>query len=80
MGNFDQESKYQGVCTRYIQELQEKLLWIEVLDLEIVAQPHRAGALWARDILGNETHSTEQIQPLENQPPTTDSHGKGVSI
>jgi hypothetical protein len=77
MGNFDQESKYQDVCTRYIQELQGKLLWIGLLDLEIVAQAHRAGALWALDTLGNETHSTEQIRPSGNNTP---SIGKDASL
>ena len=63
IGNWNQESKYQDACTRYIQELQEKLPWVGALDLNIVAQGHRAGALWALDTLGNEIRSTEQIQP-----------------
>jgi hypothetical protein len=66
MGNLAQESKYQDACTRYIQELMEKLPWAVALDLEVAAQAHRAGALWIRDTLGNETHSTEHIQPSGN--------------
>jgi hypothetical protein len=66
MGNLVQESKYQDACTRYIQELMEKLPWAVALDLEVAAQAHRAGALWVRDTLDNETHNTEHIQPSEN--------------
>jgi hypothetical protein len=82
MGNWGQESKYQAVCTRYIQELQEKLPWAGVLDLNIVAQGHRAGALWALGTLGNGTHSTEQIQPSENQSSAqlSQNDGKDASL
>ncbi len=66
VGNWDRESKYQSDCTQYIRELQEKFPWIGALDLNIVAQGHRAGALWMLDTLGNGTHSTEQIQSSEN--------------
>jgi hypothetical protein len=77
MGNWDRESKYQADCTRYIQELQEKLPWVGALDLNIVAQGHRAGALWALDTLRSEIHNTEQIRPSENNTSTT---GKDVSL
>jgi hypothetical protein len=77
VGNWDQESKYQSDCTRYIQELQEKFPWVGALDLNIVAQGHRAGALWALDTLGNGTHSTEQTQPSENQPSAQLSQNNG---
>lgn len=70
VGNWDRESKYQSDCTQYIQDLQEKLPWVGALDLNIVAQGHRAGALWMLDTLGNGIHSTEQTQSSKNDIPT----------
>lgn len=60
MGNFVEESKYQHVCREHIQELRENHRWVCLLDLEIAAQMHRQGALWARDTFGNGTDSTKQ--------------------
>lgn len=76
VGNWDQESKYQSDCTRYIQELQEKFPWVGALDLNIVAQGHRAGALWMLDTLSNGIRSTEQIEPFVNDTAAT---GKDAS-
>lgn len=65
MGSFDEERKYQRACTLHIQELQGNHPWVGPLDLEIVAQAHRQGALWVRDNYGIGIESTEQIQPSE---------------
>lgn len=77
VGNWDRESKYQSACTQYIRELQEKFPWVGALDQNIVAQGHRAGALWMLDTLGNEIHSIQQIQSSENNNPLS---GKDVSL
>lgn len=77
VGNWDRESKYQSDYTRYIQELQEKFPWVGALDLNIVAQGHRARALWMLDTLGNGIRSTERIQPSEND---TAMLGKDASL
>lgn len=77
MGNFHQESKYQDACTQYIQELQERVQWVGVLDLEIVAQAHRAGALWVRDTFDSKIDNPEQVQSSANNTPTT---GKDTAL
>lgn len=60
MGNFVEESKYQRACREHIQELRENHRWVCLLDLEIAAQMHRRGALWARDTFGNGIGNTER--------------------
>ena len=49
MGNFVEERKYQHACSASIRELQDNHRWVGPLDLEIAAQMHRQGALWAID-------------------------------
>jgi hypothetical protein len=49
MGNFEDENKYQHVCSASIKELRGNHPWVGPLDLEIAAQMHRRGALWAFD-------------------------------
>jgi hypothetical protein len=71
MGNFDEENRYERICSASIRELQGNHPWVGPLDLEIATQMHRQGALWAFDspehlsCHGNETHSTEQVQPYK---------------
>ncbi len=68
MGNLDEESRYERICSASIRALQDNHPWVGPLDLEIATQMHRQGALWAFDnpdhlsCPDNETHSTEQIQ------------------
>ena len=49
MGTFEEERKYQRVCSASIKELRRNHPWVGPLDLEIAAQMHRQGALWAFD-------------------------------
>jgi hypothetical protein len=61
------ENKYGRACMSRIQELQKDHHWLTSLDMEIAARMYRWGALWALDNMASctETHSTEQIEPLE---------------
>jgi hypothetical protein len=62
MGNFVQESKYQRVCSASIQALRDNHPWAGPLDLEIAAQMHRQGALWAFDNPGHLSCPDKKIQ------------------
>jgi hypothetical protein len=47
--NFLEQSKYVRTCRNDMQRLQENHQWVGLLDLQIAAQAHRAGASWAID-------------------------------
>jgi hypothetical protein len=66
IGNLAEENTHSRACIYRIQELERTHRWVGPLDLEIAAQMHRQGALWALDTFGKGKQSTEQIQPFVN--------------
>jgi hypothetical protein len=63
MGTFEEENRYSRACMNHIQELERDHHWVASLDLELAAQSHRAGALWAMD---NFCSGMQYKEPAQN--------------
>jgi hypothetical protein len=65
MGSFAAESTHQRECIRHMEALRRNHHWVGPLDLEIAAQSHREGALWAIDNHGRLSSPCKKILKTE---------------
>jgi hypothetical protein len=65
MGSPEDENRYTRACMAHIQELRREYPWASPVDVELAAQSHQAGAIWALRNFGKGTRDTEHVQPLE---------------